>query len=127
MLVSITVLYIGFSAAHPDFWIAKYNIAQAETEGGIDESQLVFNLSLDAAVPVLEYYEERLEEPELYYNAYHEEYRITASMDRIMSYCERIEREEKEMNIRTFNFSKALAVYKWKQYEMPEYNRNMEY
>ena len=117
MLVSITVLYIGFAAAHPDFWIAKYNIEQDKTEDGIDEYHLLFNLSLDAAVPVLEYYEEKIEDPQIYYDAYHEEYRLTASMDRLMSYCERIERTEKEMDIRRFNVSKALAVYKWKQYE----------
>ncbi len=127
MLVSITVLYIGFAAAHPDFWIAKYNIEQDKTEDGIDEGQLVFNLSLDAAVPVLEYYEDKMEDPQIYYNAYHEEYRLTAAMDRLMSYCERIERAEKEMDVRKFNFSKAVAVYKLKQYDMPEYSRNLEY
>jgi len=126
MLISITVLYIGFAVVHPDYWIAKYNIEQDKTEDGIDEWQLVFNLSLDAAVPVLEYYEDKMEEPEIYYNAYHEEYRLTAAMDRLMSYCERIERAEKEMDIRKFNFSKAVAVYKLKQYGMPEYNRNLE-
>ncbi len=125
MLVSVTVLYIGFSAAHPDYWIAKYNIAQDKAGEGIDEGQLVFNLSLDAAVPVLEYYEGKLEDPQIYYNAHHEEYRLVASMDRVMSYCERIEQAEEESNIRTFNFSKALAVYKWKQYEMPEYPANI--
>ena len=125
MMVSITVLYIGFVAAHPDYWIAKYNIEQDKTEEGIDEGQLVFNLSLDAAIPVLEYYKDKLEDPEIYYNAYHEEYRLVAGMDRIMSYCNRIEKAEKESNIRKFNFSKALAVYKWKQYEMPEYAKNI--
>lgn len=125
MLVSITILYIGFSAAHPDYWIAKYNIKQAITEEGIDEYQLVYKLSLDAAVPVLEYYADILEDPEIYYNAYHEEYRMTAGMDRLMNYCERIKEAEEEMNVRTYNFSKAMAVYKMKQYEMPEYKRNL--
>lgn len=125
MMVSITILYIGFSAAHPDYWIAKYNIEQAKTEEEIDERQLVFHLSLDAAVPVLEYYEDKLEDLQIYDNAYHEEYRLVSGMDRIMSYYNRIEKVEKESNIRTFNFSKALAVYKWKQYEMPEYAKNI--
>ena len=117
MLVSITVLYIGFAVAHPDFWIAKYNTAQAGVEEGIDEYHLLFNLSLDAALPVLEYYDDDIEAPEMYYNAYHEEYQLTAAMERLVDYCERIEREEEEMNARTFNFSKALAAYKLKQYD----------
>ncbi len=117
MLVSITVLYIGFAVAHPDFWIAKYNIAQAKSEDGIDEYHLLFNLSLDAALPVLEYYDDDIEDPEMYYDEYFGEWKLTSDMNRLMNYCERIEREEEEMNARTFNFSKALAAYKLKQYD----------
>lgn len=120
MLISITVLYIGFAAAHPDYGIAKYNIEQAEAKDGIDEYHLLFNLSLDAALPVLEYYDDEIEDPEMYYNEYHEEYQLTAAMERLMNYCERIEREEEEMNFRTYNFSKALAAYKLKQYDLSD-------
>ena len=124
MLVSITVLYIGFAAAHPDFWIAKYNIAQAETKEGIDEYQLLFKLSLDAAVPVLDYYGESIENPTGYYNEYLEKYCLTESAARNRNYCLRIEEAQEEMNIRTFNFSKAVAGYKLKQYGIPEYDMN---
>lgn len=117
MLVSITVLYIGFAVAHPDFWIAKYNTAQAGAEEGIDEYHLLFNLSLDAALPVLEYYDDEIEDPKMYYDEYFGEWKLTSDMNRLMNYCERIEREEEEMNARTFNFSKALAAYKLKQYD----------
>lgn len=117
MLVSITVLYIGFAVAHPDFWIAKYNTAQAGAEEGIDEYHLLFNLSLDAALPVLEYYDDDIEDPEMYYDEYFGEWKLTSDMNRLVNYCERIEREEEEMNARTFNFSKALAAYKLKQYD----------
>ena len=116
-------MYIGFSAAHPDYWIAKYNIEQAKTEDGIDEYHLLFNLSLDASVPVIEYYEDMIEDPVMYYNAYYEEYQVISSLGRLTEYCEMIERTGEEMNARTFNFSKALAVYKLKQYDMPEYNK----
>ena len=122
ILVSITVLYIGFTAAHPDFWIAKYNIAQADTKEGIDEYQLLFELSLDAAVPVLDYYGESIENPKGYYNEELEKYCLTDSTVRNRNYCLRIEEAQEEMNIRTFNFSKAVAGYKLKQYEIPEYD-----
>lgn len=38
---SITILYLMFSFAHPDYWIAKYNIAH-------DDSSYTYELSLDA-------------------------------------------------------------------------------
>ena len=120
ILVSITVLYIGFTAAHPDFWIAKYNIEQANEEEGIDEYHLLFNLSLDAAVPVLDYYEESIENPKGYYNEYLEKYCLTDISARVKDYCIRIEEAEEEMNARTFNFSKAIAGYKLKQYDIPK-------
>ncbi len=120
MLVSITVLYIGFSAAHPDFWIAKYNIMQAETEEEIDEFQLLYELSLDAAVPVLDYYEESIETPKGYYNEYLEKYCLTECSARVKDYCIRIGEAEEEMNLRTFNLSKAVAGYKLKQYDVPK-------
>ncbi len=121
MLVSITVLYIGFSAGHPDFWIAKYNIEQDKTEDGIDEYHLLFNLSLDAAVPVLTYYEKEIENPQMYYNEYYVEYQLTSDAERLMRYCDRIEREKEDMDMRKFNFSKALAAYQLNQYEVPDY------
>jgi len=120
MLVSITVLYIGFSAAHPDFWIAKYNIAQAKTEEGIDEYHLLFNLSLDAAVPVLDYYEEIIENPKGYYNEYLEKYCLTDMSLRVRDYAFRIGEAEEDMNVRTFNFSKAVAAYKLQEYDLPQ-------
>ena len=120
MLVSITVLYIGFAVAHPDFWIAKYNIEQANKEEGIDEYHLLFNLSLDAAVPVLDYYEESIENPKGYYNEYLEKYCLTDISARVKDYCIRIEEAKEEMNARTFNFSKAVAGYKLKQYDIPK-------
>lgn len=120
MLMSITVLYIGFSAAHPDYWIAKYNTMQAQKGEGIDEYHLLFNLSLDAAIPVLDYYEDIIENPKGYYNEYIEKYCLTDTSLRARDYCIRIEEAEEEMNARTFNFSKAVAVYKLQEYDIPE-------
>ncbi len=120
MLVSITVLYIGFAAAHPDYWIAKYNIAQAEAEKEIDEYHLLFNLSLDAAGPVLKYYEDILGSPERYYNEYKEEYCLTDISLRARDYCIRIEEAKEDMNARTYNLSKAVASYKLQEIYIPQ-------
>ena len=81
---------------------------------------MLFNLSLDAAVPVLDYYEESIENPKGYYNEYLEKYCLTDISARVKDYCIRIEEAEEEMNARTFNFSKAIAGYKLKQYDIPK-------
>lgn len=46
LVVVLTVGCLVFSAAHPDYWIARYNIAQSED---VDTYYLKRNLSLDAA------------------------------------------------------------------------------
>lgn len=53
VLVTIAVGWIAFSAVHPDYWIARYNIAKAEMGEAIDEYYLKHSLSLDA-MPALE-------------------------------------------------------------------------
>lgn len=52
VLVTVAVCWIAFSAAHPDYWIAKYNIAKSETGETIDTYYLRYSLSLDV-VPAL--------------------------------------------------------------------------
>ena len=56
-VVSVTVLYILFALAHPDYWIARYNMSAAEysAETGIvyqDPHYLTIMLS-DDAVPAI--------------------------------------------------------------------------
>lgn len=48
MLVVITAGYLVFSMAHPDFWIAKYNLARIEQGKEVDEAYLYRHLSADA-------------------------------------------------------------------------------
>lgn len=127
MLVSITAFYIGFAAAHPDYWIASYNIAQAEAGEDIDEYHLLFNLSLDAAVPVLNYYEDELTDPGMYYDDHYKEWKMTSESNRLTEYCRRIEREAEDMNLRTFNFSRAIANYQNQRYMETEMNFIKEY
>ena len=48
LLVVLTVGYIGFSMSHPDFWIAKYNLAKLEQGEDVDTAYLYRHLSADA-------------------------------------------------------------------------------
>lgn len=64
-MVVITICYLGLSFAHPDYWIAKYNVSQAEAGVLPDESYLR-NLSADAAPVVVPYF--AMEEAERQWN-----------------------------------------------------------
>lgn len=46
MVVTLMIGYLVFSAVHPDYWIARYNLAQSE---GADTCYLEEQLSFDAA------------------------------------------------------------------------------
>jgi len=116
LLVSSLLLYTGFAASHPDYWIASYNIAKAEAGEDVDEFHLLFNLSLDAAMPILTYYEDELENPEKYYDEYLESWQLTLESERLQNYVERIERETKDMDGRTINISRVLAGYMNEKY-----------
>lgn len=52
VLMTVSICWIIFSAAHPDYWIAKYNIAMKETHKNVDTYYIQNHLSLDA-VPAL--------------------------------------------------------------------------
>ncbi len=116
LLISILVLYVGFAAAHPDYWIATYNIRKAEAGEDVDEYHLLFNLSLDAAVPILTSYEEEILNPEKYFNEYTEVWELTNTAVRLQNYVERIEEETETLQGRKFNISKAVAAYMNGQY-----------
>lgn len=55
-VVVVTVCYLGLSFLHPDYWIAKYNVAQQETVILMDESYL-YGLSADAAPVLVSYFD----------------------------------------------------------------------
>lgn len=64
-LVTVTVLYLVFSFARPDYWIAKYNISfcketnDYDDPGYTDVYYLVHNLSADAAPVIYSLAEEK--------------------------------------------------------------------
>ena len=106
LLVTVTSLYIVFAAIHPDYVIARYNIAQKEMGNEIDEWYLRDDLSLDAAGAVLGMYEKELQDDELYV-----EYALgkNDTPKYIYNYYDRVMCQTRGMNLRTFNISKGLA------------------
>ena len=55
-VVVVTVCYLGLSFAHPDYWIAKYNVAQQGRGIQVDEYYLR-DLSADAAPVLVPYFD----------------------------------------------------------------------
>ena len=94
VLMALTAGWLCFSAAHPDYWIATYNIMASEDEQDYDSSYLTRRLSLDA-VPALP--------PEI-------------TRDTTGVYYRRGKQYQEQtggfMGVRKFNFSRAYAVYK---------------
>lgn len=134
-----TVLYIGLSFAHPDYWIASYNLKQASIDWQDEDTsanlRYLTNLSADAA-PVLlnekanpylqiplETMEEFAEFEMIYdfgnndfsYDKYDEIYSeidsvIQSDNERYLyRYYKKVYKASKEMRIRNFNFSVFFA------------------
>ena len=95
----ITVFYIGFSASHPDYFIAVYNIAQIEEGENADLWYLENNLSLDATKPILQYYED------------------TKRYEYEKYYLRSVEEGVKTEHFYEFNFSKMMARNELKHFK----------
>ena len=125
-MVIVTVFYIGLSFAHPDYWIAKYNVDPAHldylNEYDIYDSQRYLSrLSADAAPVLLDKsknpylreliigqadadlllknWDDVLESDEDI-SAY-----VTEGLSWLHSYYDKMERLSGKMHIRNFNFS----------------------
>ena len=48
-LGAVAVLFLAFALAHPDYWIARYNIDAYRNGRHLDRSYIIYNLSDDAA------------------------------------------------------------------------------
>lgn len=101
ILVSVTVLFVGFALMLPDRIIAKYNIAHFDEQNNHDIYYLTHNISEDGADVILSGVNDEEYEEYLYF------------------YCDRIIRNyEKECgdDIRAFNVSRYLAYKEAKEY-----------
>lgn len=123
-MVIVTVFYIGLSFAHPDYWIAKYNLNAARLEylddyDIYDSKKYLSRLSADAA-PVLldkgknmyisesiladfasDEYSEKMNDATRYGDDNH----VTDDLAWIYKYYCRMRELSDDMHIRSFNFS----------------------
>ena len=102
-MIIVTVLYITLSFSHPDYWIAKCNVANLtnygkseffEQRGGYKDMYYLFTLSMDAA-PVL-----------LDMSNYNEEMHKDMLVE---NYIEKAEEKTENLNLRNFNVSRYIA------------------
>ena len=103
-LTIVAIFYIGLSFAHPDYWIARYNLNSAHLEylneyDVIDSTDYLCSLSSDAAPILLD------KEKNPYLQQSFESY----TTDAFSCYSYNIQRLSEEMHIRNFNFSVYAA------------------
>lgn len=94
-LVTVTSLYLVYSFAHPDYWIARYNLSSEN----VQHSDITYltHLSTDAAPILLEWYEsaeEPTDVPDIY---------------SYQSYFKKLDRKSGELTLRKWNYSRYRA------------------
>lgn len=125
-MVIVTVFYIGLSFAHPDYWIAKYNLDPAHLDylneyDAYDSQRYLSNLSADAAPVLLDknknpYLREIIigqADADLLLKNWDDVLKsdedisayVTEGLSWLHSYYDKMERLSKKMHIRNFNFS----------------------
>ncbi len=126
-VLTVTIMYLAFSFAHPDYWIARYNlshVAVTDTDSGDHPYQssraysdfyYLRNLSMDAA-------------PAIYgmINELEESYQDISNQHWFYRYSEKIVRKSwdggpsscipKKQSIRKFNFSRWIAYKSYLEY-----------
>lgn len=111
-MVVVTICYLIFSLAKPDYYIAKYNLSKAigcyrqvpenmvinpYENGYLDEDYLFYHLSLDAAPA--------MEEAGLFA----QKGVLKVQNDKLKNYCTRVKYETENMGLRSFNLSRYRA------------------
>ena len=102
MLSTVVIGYLAFATAHPDYWIASYNISRFEQGDNIDLWYLTRNLSADAALPIY-----GLESSD---RAQTKKWEVTTGLEK---YEDRITTKIEDMHIRNWNLSRGLAKWVW--------------
>lgn len=113
-MLAVTIMYLGLSFSHQDYWIARYNVNAVTAEGKdvMTDSRLHYlgSLSLDA-VPV--YADIEINEVPDYENPAYADVSMQeapATFADFVPSIEKIERECGNMSFRTFNLSKWIAL-----------------
>lgn len=114
-MVMVTVLYLGLSFSHPDYWIARYNLSvlsASEEKGRVGDGHYLSRLSADAAPVLLNpetldafYKDMERDEDGRLINA--QDAWLANYIQSIWSHTEHIQAEGTK--VRTFNLSRFLA------------------
>ena len=120
-MVVVTCLYIALSFAHPDYWIAKVNLAGSKEtrseffEGeAYDDFEFLTQLSADAAPVMVEWFEEEGHSLKYYFS---DDYTYEGNEEAFHAYryLRRLNNRVGDMGIRDFNVSRAWADYEISQ------------
>ena len=104
-MAMVTVFYLALSFGHPDYWIARYNVAQLGGQMEYEDIEYLCGLSMDAAPAIA-----GLEVS----HTVHPAYQCPACV--LEEYFKGIAEDTDGMNIRTFNLSRYLAGQAAKEY-----------
>lgn len=141
-MVVVTFLYIAISFAHPDYIIARYNVAHAaaeitpETQSGIREATGFYHdyyylsyLCADAAPVLVPYLEELGYEMEVffegsgrkYWEDVKKEHNVEGRSEYVHSnfgyrYLQRLQGRTEKLSLRTFNISRYRALRYLRRY-----------
>lgn len=116
---AVTICYLIFSFARPDYFIAKYHIQEKENMEYTDIVYLTESLSFDAAPVLIPYFKEKFPEIQFIPNADNTEYYTDnhGKEEVIKNYYNRISSKEKESGLREYNVSYSLAIKSLKSIE----------
>ncbi len=111
-MMIVTVFYIGLSFAHPDYWIAKYNLNPQHIEyldeyDTRDSQTYLTKLSSDAAPVILD--EKTNPYLEKYFNVLDNDGDLHDELLWLNRYYHKIQLLSEDMHIRNFNFSVHAA------------------
>ena len=110
IVISVTILYVGFAFCHPDYIIAKYNYeANQEREDAFVDAYYITELSSDAAPVILNYSRVVNAQPEENNN-----YEMQIQID---EYFKTVAADGNKMSFRTFNLSKYFGAREAKIYQ----------
>lgn len=128
-MVTVTTLYLLLSFAHPDYWIARYNLGMEED---IDYYYLK-RLSLDAAPAIFDYSDKSGFNEDSRFVEYSSKM-LKKSYDFQVDELDEIWQEEgnclpKKQSLRTLNFSRLNAYQHYKEYyrSNPDFAADIEY
>lgn len=124
----VCIFYLGFSFSHVDYYIAAYNLAQAETDSRNTDWWYLGSMSMDAAPAIAEFYEEAPKEIQSrldgcalraknllaqkngYYSQNGEWAEDEMEYGWYFLYMKKVYEAEQTMGLRNFNVSRYLAV-----------------